>query len=181
MTDSYGVQKIFYNCIYHPQNNPTERQNKIIGAAIRSYIKENHKHWDKYINQIQNAMRTATNVVTGFTPFYLDRGREFVTSGTDYMLYEIDGKIDDSDAINKRLHSLQNLAKITSEISAKIARAHEIYKKNYDKNKSNTTFNVGDTVFHRNFVLSDSKKQFCAKLAPKYKKAKVIKKVSDIV
>lgn len=76
----------FYNANYHPQNNPTERPNKVIGSAVRSYVDENHKSWDKNINKIQVALRTATNAVTGYTPFYLNHGREFMASGSDYML-----------------------------------------------------------------------------------------------
>lgn len=179
LTESYGVKEIFFNCIYHPQNNPTERQNKTIGASMRSYIYDNHKHWDKYTKQIQVAMRTATNMVTGYTPFYLDRGREFITSGTDYMLFEIEN--DDTNKIEKKLTSLKELAKITSDIIHRMARAQKINKQKYDKNKTHMIFNVGDTVYHKNFVLSDSTKNFSAKLAPKYLKATVIEKISDLV
>lgn len=70
LADNHGVQNIFFNCYYHPQNNPTERENKVIGAAIRSYISDNHKHWDKHLKEIQVALRTATNSVTGYTPFF---------------------------------------------------------------------------------------------------------------
>lgn len=40
----YGIQKLWYNSRYHPQNNFTERTNKTIGSAIRSYIIDNHRH-----------------------------------------------------------------------------------------------------------------------------------------
>lgn len=33
---------------------------------------------------------------------------------------------------------------------------------------------VGDIVYRKNFVVSDATKKFCAKLAPKFLKAKVI-------
>lgn len=180
LAENHGVKDIFFNCLYHPQNNPTERENKVIGAAIRSYISDNHKHWDKHLKEIQVALRTATNVVTGYTPFYLDRGREFMISGTDYILHEFDIEKQTTDRIENRAQSLKQLATITSDVIKRMMRAYNINKKYYDKNKVNMTFNVGDTVYRRNFVLSDAAKNFSAKLAPKYVKCSVVEKISDL-
>lgn len=183
LAKSYNVANLFYNCLYHPQNNPTERQNKTIGAAIRSYITDNHKHWDSNINKIQNAMRTATNMVTGYTPFFLDRGREFIASGNDYVLHEIQIETDqnnNSNMIESKAKSLVELAKITSDIVKRLLKAYEINKKNYDSDKVNVRFNPGDVVYRRNFILSDASKNISAKLAPKYLRCKVKKKISDV-
>lgn len=183
LAKNYGVANIFYNCFYHPQNNPTERQNKTIGAAIRSYINDNHKHWDSNIKQIQTAMRTATNVVTGYTPFYLDRGREFIASGSDYVLHElqIETELNGSDAIKNKAESLKALCMVTSDIIKRMLKAYEINKKSYDSNKVKANFKAGDIVYRRNFVNSDASKNFSAKLAPKYLRCTVKQKISDLV
>lgn len=180
----YDVPQIFYNCVYHPQNNPTERQNKVIGAAIRSYVNDNHKKWDQNIKKIETAMRTATNIVTGYTPFYLDRGREFIASGSDYVLHEIQINTDlndTNDAIESKAKALRQLSEVTSDITKRMIKAYEINKKNYDKNKTQTNFKPGDIVYRKNFALSDASKNFSAKLSPKYLRATIKKKISDVV
>lgn len=181
---NYSVKQTFYNCVRHPQNNPTERQNKIIGAAIRSYIEDNHKHWDANLYQIQNAMRTATNVVTGYTPFFLDRGREFIASGSDYILHEMqisdELREDSGQAIEEKAKSLKELCAITTDITKRMIRAYQVNKKYYDSNKVDFNFKTGDIVYRKNFVLSDASKNISAKLAPKYLKCVVKKKISDL-
>lgn len=176
----HNVKELFTNCVYHPQNNPTERTNKVIGSAMRSYIHDNHKHWDQHIKEIQVALRTATNVVTGYTPFYLDRGREFTISGSDYLLHEFDVEQINENMIENRANALNVLAKITSDVTKRMLKAYQMNKKYYDKNKVHGTFNIGDVVYRRNFVLSDAAKNFSAKLAPKYLKCTVIEKISEL-
>ncbi|KAK9739006.1 Integrase core domain [Popillia japonica] len=48
----YKVQKVWYNARYHPQINATERQNRVIVTAIRSYVGQNHRTWDKSIPKL---------------------------------------------------------------------------------------------------------------------------------
>lgn len=88
LMSKYGIQKLWYNSRYHPQNNFTERTNKTIGSAIRSYIIDNHRHWDKYLPEITLAIRTAVHEITGYTPFFLNFGREYVSSPSEYRLYD---------------------------------------------------------------------------------------------
>lgn len=177
----YNV-KMFYNCVYTPQNNPTERINKTIGSAIRSYVEENHRSWDKNINKIEIALRTATNAVTGFTPFYLNHGREFISSGSDYMLLDLNDKQPSNEAqgIESRIEAFEQLSEVTNDIILRLKKAYEANKSRYDKTKTHFSFNVGDIVYRRNFALSNANKNFSAKLAPKYLRSVVIEKISDL-
>lgn len=182
LTKNYEVPQIFYNCIYHPQNNPTERVNKVIGAAMRSYISDNHKHWDKEIDKIQCALRTAVNVVTGYTPFYLNHGRELIIAGSDYLLYDINNEQEIiKDPIEANTDKLSQLNEITDDITKRMIRAYNINKKYYDTDKVKFNFNVGDKVYRKNFVLSNASKSFSAKLAKPFIPATVKEKISDLV
>lgn len=69
--EEYKIQKKWYNAGYHPQINATERQNRVIVTAIRSYIKENHKNWDGSIHKVAQAIRLAKHDVTGYSPAFL--------------------------------------------------------------------------------------------------------------
>lgn len=168
------------NCVYHPQNNPTERENKTIGSAIRSYMNDNHKSWDAHLKQIEVALRTATNSVTGYTPFYLNHGRRFIQSGTDYMLFDSNETQTSEDDIQNKIHALEQLTEITNDITTRMKKSYEANKSRYDKNKTNFSFNVGDVVYRRNFALSDASKSISAKLAPKYIRCIVKEKISDL-
>lgn len=62
-----------------------------------------------------------------------------------------------------------------------MTKAYQRNKKYYDKKKVKLSFNIGDTVYRRNFVLSNAAKNISAKLAPKYLRCEVVDKVSDLV
>lgn len=101
-------------------------------------------------------------------------------SGTDYILHEIDIEQQNENNIENKANALKQLATITSDVTKRMMRAYKLNKKYYDKNKVSMSFNVGDTVYRRNFVLSDAAKNFSAKLAPKYVKCSVVEKISDL-
>lgn len=50
--------------------------NRVINTMIRSYIKDNHQSWDENLHKFGFALRTAVHEVTGFSPAYLNFGRE---------------------------------------------------------------------------------------------------------
>lgn len=80
--------EIVYNPHYHPQANPTERTNRTMKAMIKATILDqssaDHKQWDKDLGKIGCALRTARSDTTGYTPLYLNFGREIVLKGTNH-------------------------------------------------------------------------------------------------
>lgn len=48
-----------------------ERANKVIVAALRNYVHDNHKDWDVNFIKIGQAIRVANNDVTGYSPAFL--------------------------------------------------------------------------------------------------------------
>lgn len=62
----YGIARLWSNCIYHAQSNLTERHNNNLNAALRAYIKENHKDWDLHLPHIAIALKTAVNAIHSF-------------------------------------------------------------------------------------------------------------------
>lgn len=180
LLNKYGVSNFFYNCLYHPQNNPVERQNKIIISAVRSYIGDNQKNWDVHIPKITVALRTAVNAVTGHSPFYLTYGREYIYAGSDHIFYSI-SQNNSVDPISDRTQFLDSFKSILNDITKRMIKSYETNKKYYDRNRTHYSFEVGDIVYRRNFTLSDASKAYSAKLAKLYIKCKVIEKISDIV
>lgn len=177
----YAIQRLFFNALYHPQNNPTERVNKVIGNMLRAYVGDNHRHWDKEIGNIGIALRTAVSEITGFTPYYLTFGREFSYSASDFSAYIERADENPSLLRSARAEFLKKFSDIYEEVFRRMRKAYDRNKKYYDKNKKNLVFEVGDTVYKRNLVLSDAANYFSAKLAPKYIKCKVKVKISDLI
>lgn len=177
----YGVQKIQYNALYHPQCNFAERVNKTVGTAIRSYIKE-HKDWDKYLPELQYALNSATHEVTGYSPFFLNFGRNVPIHGDYY------GKITSGETVelvpadrSDHVEDLNRLSDVVNEVEYRLKQAYERNAEAYNLRRRHVEYNIGDKVWRRNKVLSDACNKFSAKLAPKYVLCTVKDKVSPVV
>lgn len=160
----YGVTPL-YTAYYHPQANPTERVNRIVKTMLSSYVKENHKSWGAYVPQITCAIRTARQEVTGYTPFFLNFGREIVLFGGNHGNDKPILSFGDREKFGLGLSKLEEIRKF---VRKRLDVAYGRSKARYDLRKRNETFSVGQSVWKRNMVLSDASKDFAAKLAPKF-------------
>lgn len=163
----YGVHP-FYVSRYHPQANAAEAANKTIGNAIRAYVKSDHRLWDQHISKIACAMNTSAHSSTKLSPYYVNFGRDMVTVGNSHRLK-------DADAIR----TIEHFAKLRSTVSENLLKAHESSKQRYDLRSRPRSFAVGETVWKRTFPLSDASKGYSSKLAPKYIKCIVKKKLGS--
>ncbi len=67
------VQKL--STAYHPQTNLTERINRTL-KTISSYVRDNHRDWDKWIPEFRYAINSAWQESTGLTPAKIALGRK---------------------------------------------------------------------------------------------------------
>lgn len=176
---SYNSE-LWYTPYYHPQANPTERINKVIGTTISAYVDDNHKEWDKYIPQIGHAIRTSVHEVTGKTPSYLFLGRETSNHGIRDKR-----QLSDSDVLQFDRGILDNKLKlqqkIYEDVNTRLRKAYEINSKDYNKRRRVVDYHIGDFVWKRTKFQSSKNKHFMAKLAPKYEKAIIAEKLSPDV
>lgn len=176
----YKIPFIFYSPFYCPQVNPTERYNRTIITALASLVGEDHRSWDIYLPRIQFAMNSNVNAVTGFTPSFLVFGRETIPCGSFYTttedLEELVFLPRDIYATNAGL-----LSSIFHKVQTSLYTAHIKNSARYDLRRSCKEFNVGDTVWRKNYTLSNAGSYFSTKLAPKFIKCKVITKLSPLV
>lgn len=182
LMEEYKVQKIFYNARYHAQVNHTERVNRVIVTALRSYIHENHKTWDTNIFEIAQAIRLAKHDVTEYSPAFLTFGRNIPVSGDYYgNISENDQNIPD---ISEKIHlanDLQQLPKVYEEVRTRLKSPHVKNTKYYNLRKRDFQFHVGDYVWKKNFQLSNAVNDFSAKLSPKFVPCIVDKVLSPLV
>lgn len=66
---------------YSPQCNPVERVNKVVKTMIRQYLENDNSDWERHLLEIQFAYNTVSHTSTGFSPAYLNTGREFLPPG----------------------------------------------------------------------------------------------------
>lgn len=171
--------KIWYTPFYHPQANPTERVNRVIGTAIASYVNDNHKDWDKYIPHIGHAIRTSVHEVTGKTPSYLFFGRETTTQGRHKMVLEEDTPL--TFDRQKYEDDLKLRNDIYRDINDRLKQAYDTNSRHYNTRRRVCDYQVGDLVWKKTKHQSCASRNFMAKLAPKYEKAVIVKKLSTDV
>lgn len=175
----YGIEKVWYNSVYHPQNNFVERTNKTLGNMLRCFSRENHRHWDVLLPQLALALRTAINEVTGYSPFFLTFARECPLSAADYELKPTEHS-DGQAALDTHCEFLVQFREIFNTVSHRIRKSYDKNKSAYDQNRIEVSHNTGDIVYKRNFPQSDAGKRICAKLLPKFTRCVVAQKRSPL-
>ena len=182
LVSSYDA-KIIFNANYHPQANPTERVNRVIKTMIRSYIKDNHQLWDENLHKFGFALRTAVHEVTGFSPAYLNFGRELISSG---KLHNKFGLVDNGqDIAFDNRHNLAShvaeLQEICNIVKRRLATAYEQSSHRYNLRRRPLSLAVDQVVWKKKYTQSDAPNYYASKLAPKFEKCKVAKKISPNV
>lgn len=171
---SYGISHIT-TATHSPQANASERVNRTILSAIRAYIGSDQRTWDEQISGIACAIRNNVHSSTGFSPFFLLFGRNQLQHGAAYELLRKLGNLTDGDATYLQPTELQNL--VSSNVIQNLRRAHEVHERVYNKRARFVEFRPGQEVFRRNFVQSNFANNFNAKLAKKFLKCRILKKV----
>ena len=85
LLSQYGVTQ-WNLAVYHPSPNPAERVNRVIVTAIRCALNRqtDHRNWDESVHKIAAAIRTSVHDSTGFTPYFVNFGRNIISTGTEY-------------------------------------------------------------------------------------------------
>lgn len=167
----YGVTH-WNLAVYHPAPNPTERVNRVLVTAIRCALnkKSDHRDWDDSVHEIAREIRTNVHESTGYTPYFVNFGRNMVSSGAEYdHLRELsDGKEIGAVEIDERTTQLYK------EVRENLQRAYQRYSRSYNLRANvKHTFAQGDWVYKKNIHHSDKDKGFVGKFGQKYSKARI--------
>ncbi|KXJ77673.1 hypothetical protein RP20_CCG006901 [Aedes albopictus] len=168
----YGVTQ-WNLAVYHPSPNPAERVNRVIVTAIRCALNRqtDHRNWDEYVHKIAAAIRTSVHESTGFTPYFVNFGRNMISTGTEYdHLRDFD-----ADKEYNPSHRSIEVRKMYDLVRQNLHSAYQRYSRPYNL-RANTkhTFSPGDVVYKRDMHLSDKDKHFVGKFGTKYSRAKVL-------
>lgn len=176
LLEKYGVNQ-WLTPVYFPQVNNAERTNRVITSAIRALIKKEQDSWDENIYKIANAINNATHSSSGFSPYFVNFGRNQISAGEEYQnLRDTNG----DQTLMEKEHS-DRMHKIHEEVRKNLKTAYDKYSKYYNLRSGKLLeFQVGQKVLRKNHFLSDKLKAFNAKLAPKFSEAIIKKKVDDV-
>ncbi|EFA06500.1 Retrovirus-related Pol polyprotein from transposon 412-like Protein [Tribolium castaneum] len=183
MVASYE-SNITFNPNYHPQANPSERINRVAKTAIRCYLKDStHQEWDANLSKVGFALRTAVHEVTGYSPAYLNFGRELFLSGKLHKIFQTNEKGDvidfaGRDSLACHVKELQQLCDI---VKMRLDQAYAHSARRYNLRTRPLSLEKGQLVWKRNYVLSKAGDNFAAGLTPKFVKCIVHRRVTSNV
>lgn len=158
----YGIQQRF-NAPYTPQTNPTERVNRTVKTMIAQFVKGKHQHWDENLPELMLALNTAKQESTGFSPAYLNFGRELVLPKSLYQ--EQPTSLNQPSDHNHITAQLQTTLEI---VRSNLAKAFTHQQRNYNLRKRKWIPRVGEWVYITTHHLSSAAQHNTSKLMPKY-------------
>ncbi len=166
------IQKL--TTAYHPQTNITERTNRTLKAMISSYVKDNHRQWDRWLSEFRYAINTAWQESTGLTPAEIALGRKLKgplerlirnPPNPDHMAYI----------------TVERQSELIEQVKEKTSQAQERQARYYNRRRKLESFEEGDLVWIRTHPLSRASNAYMAKLAPKWRgPAKVLKRLNNV-
>lgn len=150
-------------------------------SKITSFVRVDQRDWDKHFQVFSFAVNTVVHSSTGVSPSFLNFGRQprTVRNIRSYLegserLVLFDPMVWQDRA--KRLKALHDLATL------KIEQFSNIQTRYYNRGKRKGSFDEGELVWRRTYVLSSTAKHFAAKLVPNLGAlCRVVKKLSPIV
>lgn len=174
LLDRYGVSNIS-TANHSPQANASERVNRSILASVRAYVGNDHRNWDAKLTFIANALRNNVHSSTGFSPHFLVFNHHLVQHGSTYNLMRKLGSLRDPNI--EILAPMEHRDLHHDRVRENLRKAHELHERTYNRRVRVVNFKPGQEVFRRNFVQSNFEKNINAKLAKKFLKCRVVRKV----
>lgn len=171
MLSDYGIEPL-KPPYYSPQSNASERVNRSIIAAIRAYIKEDHREWDRYIHHIVASLRSSVHQAIQTSPFQALFGLAMVQHGSQYDLLKKLNCLNESMSIEEP-PLCDKIQFIHEKLKENLEKSHKLYEKQYNLRSKPVTFKVGQEVYKRNFILSNKTKNINSKFCQKFIKCRI--------
>jgi hypothetical protein len=166
--------KTLLSSAFHPQTDgQTERMNRTLEQFLRMYINYQQTNWDELLPLAEFALNNHTSASTGYSPFYLNYGRN--PSLTDYSPREVANP--SAEDLSQHIQQTLTHAK---EILGKAQKQQKIFA---DQNRREVNFNIGEQVLlsSENVTVDNQKERPSKKLAERFiGPFKIIEKVGKV-
>lgn len=156
----WGVEQVFITP-YHPQTNWVERVNRNLKAMLQAYVSGDHRAWDLHLAEFSFALNTSLHDTIGVEPALLMFGRRLNSPLPNKL------NMDASQGVNRPSEE---------DIASCRRHASQASKRHYDKRRSEVLVKTGDRVRIKTYPISNAKKCFTAKLAPRWTETFLITK-----
>ncbi|XP_064470092.1 uncharacterized protein LOC135384839 [Ornithodoros turicata] len=131
-----------------------------------AFTSQHHRHWDLRLAELAFATGTTVNRSTGFTPAFLNLGRE-APFPVENALRLRDGSTQPPySRYAEDLRSRLDVEARTARENLDVARLDQA--RQYSRGRRNVTYIVGDLVLRRTHPLSDAACGFAASLADRW-------------
>ena len=129
-------------CPYTPRQNPVERSHRTVNSIIGKLV-DKHSQWSRYLDFVAFAFNSTVQKSTGFTPNFLQFGRELGNSVSVILAnpvsqYETHGEF--ASELIDRMRQAYELASETLQAETLSAKRH------YDQRARFKEFQPGDVV-----------------------------------
>lgn len=177
---------------YHPQaDGQTEILNQGLEISIRAYIGPNRDNWSDMLDALSLAYNSSPHTAMGFSPAYLLRGFQPITSTTilgrpsniDRTKILDSGNVDQETLHNKVLNLVEGFTAERTRARDTLTPGQVFQKRSYNKGQLNSEFEEGDKVVinRRNLGLLKDEKGRGDKLLTRYEGPfEIIKKISAV-
>jgi hypothetical protein len=136
--------KLLMSTAYHPQTDgTTERANKTLITALRSYVDLHQTNWDDLLPELQVAENTSQNASTKQSPAYMNFGRR-VRGVLEAELKA--GGIDIGQAYPGAAKVVENIQRAAEEARAQVVKAQAKQRADAAQGRREVTIRKGDQV-----------------------------------
>ena len=134
--------KLPMSTAYHPQTDgQTERDNRTLEEMTRSYVNVKHDDWDEHLAVLEMAYNNSKNASTGYSPFYLNYGRE-VKMPLDIALGDVRRSCKNPEATDRIVQLKRDL----DAAREMIRKAQSRQAQYVNQHRRDIKFRVGDRV-----------------------------------
>lgn len=171
-----GIEHIL-TAVYSPQSNASERVNRSINEALRSYVRDDQREWDLYLPSINCSLRNILHQSVGRTPYQIVFGQNMITNGQDYEILRKLRILSEADSV---IYRQDEFCLIREKIKDYMKRAYDKNSRTYNLRSRTKQFTVRQEVYRRTFNQSSRTDYFNAKLAPVATKARILRRIGQV-
>ncbi len=131
--------RLHFTLGYHPEGDrQTEHANQVLEQYLQVYMNYQQDDWATLLPMAEFAYNNATNVTTGVSPFFTNKGY--------HLEFTVDPQVETSSAEVQAF--VVDLEHIQAELKENIAQAQERYWKNADKHRMEAPkLKIGDQAY----------------------------------
>jgi hypothetical protein len=171
--------KLSMSTAFHPQTDgQTERANRTLEEGLRAYVGYHQWDWDEHLVPLEIAFNNTIQASTGFTPFYLNSGREIELPIDQTGSSGIVGGVRPASANPSSSDRLTRLAADLLLAKQNLIAAQQRQAKYADEKRREVVFKLGDRVMlsteHLKLKVSGQTPKLLAKFIGPFKITRVI-------